>query len=147
MAADYFETRTYPIPTKIVADAIVAPAFAGAMQFRFVNTIPGAMGYTYRYLHGVTLLSWGEEIDITLTPAGDNGTQIKIRSTCSMAMQLIDWGKNKANVQAIWKYIENNLLAQYNSPRITQTTSFCGNCGAPVENGTAFCTKCGKSVG
>ena len=43
--------------------------------------------------------SWGESIKITLNKEGDNS--INILSKCTFPLQILDWGKNKKNVDMI----------------------------------------------
>ena len=62
--------------------------------------------------HGLSLESYGEKITITLRPAGKPvgvGTDVHILSACSMPTQLIDYGKNQENCQAIFRYFEAEL--------------------------------------
>lgn len=44
--------------------------------------------------------SWGEELTVRVDP-GPDGTHVFVRSECEAPFQIIDWGKNRANVQLI----------------------------------------------
>jgi hypothetical protein len=46
---------------------------------------------------GMGLTSWGEDITVwvAVTP---QGSAVNIKSECSLPTQLIDWGKNKENI-------------------------------------------------
>lgn len=111
--------------------------------------------------HGVTFTSWGEDINILLTPMGNNSTQIFIRSECAMPTQIIDWGKNKDNVNTIYSVIANNLQSFQSSAASNHNNSapqptvqapaktqakFCTACGTPVTPGSNFCSGCGKKL-
>lgn len=49
---------------------------------------------------GTGLASWGEDLTVHLTQV-PGGTGVHIRSQCSFPLQLIDWGKNKRNVELV----------------------------------------------
>ena len=53
----------------------------------------------------MSFVSYGEKITVTLTYLGEDKTQIDIVSECGMPTQIIDYGKNKKNVNAIFDYI------------------------------------------
>jgi len=46
---------------------------------------------------GMNLTSYGEDLMIAITPTV-KGSAVRIRSECSLATQLVDWGKNKKNI-------------------------------------------------
>jgi len=46
---------------------------------------------------GMNLASYGEDLMIAITPTV-KGSAVRIRSECSMPTQLVDWGKNKKNI-------------------------------------------------
>lgn len=49
---------------------------------------------------GTGILSWGENVTLHMSDT-QQGTAVRIRSQCSFPLQLIDWGKNRKNVQEI----------------------------------------------
>ena len=55
----------------------------------------------------ISMLSWGEKITITTSAAG----RVDIKSKCYW-FQVIDWGKNKANVSALFSALERLLWPQ-----------------------------------
>ena len=62
-------------------------------------------GCWFRIHHGMSFVSYGEKITVTLTYLGEDKTQIDVVSECGMPTQIIDYGKNKKNVAAIFNYI------------------------------------------
>ncbi len=70
----------------------------------------------FRFEHGISLSSWGEVIAITLTPYSEAQVKVEILSKCSYPLQLVDWGKNKKNVNAIMQYI-GTIFKRYEPPR------------------------------
>jgi hypothetical protein len=57
---------------------------------------------------GFSLSSYGENIEIFFKQAGDR-IEIKIRSACVSPTQLIDFGKNKKNVNAIFESLAKRI--------------------------------------
>ena len=55
--------------------------------------------------NGVSLRSWGESITISFFDPMNGGTRIIVDSKPKLATTLIDYGKNKKNVEAIEQYI------------------------------------------
>lgn len=47
---------------------------------------------------GMNLASYGEDLMIAVMPTV-KGSAVRIRSECSMATQVVDWGKNKKNIE------------------------------------------------
>ena len=52
-----------------------------------------------------TMKSFGEQIEISLTPRED-GVLIHFHSACNLETQLIDWGKNRSNAERFFKVID-----------------------------------------
>lgn len=48
----------------------------------------------------MSMPSWGETIVVSMSEVADN-TVTEIESRCKFPVQIIDWGKNKRNVQYI----------------------------------------------
>ena len=63
----------------------------------------------FRLHHGMTMQSYGEKITITLRPRTD-GTDVHILSECAMPTQIVDYGKNKQNCAAIFRYIDAGII-------------------------------------
>lgn len=65
----------------------------------------GNGGVCFRLKHGVSFTSWGENITIILSPLGMDQTSVMIRSECALPTQIIDYGKNKQNVEKLIRYL------------------------------------------
>lgn len=72
------------------ADALVAGAFA-SLGWETKQTSAGWKAHV-----GVSLWSWGEEVLVT-----DLGGRLAIESRCRFPLQVVDWGKNRTNVEAL----------------------------------------------
>ena len=129
--------------------------FCEKLNLELKSENPDGERVWYRFHHGVTFTSWGEKITITLTPRSENLTSVVILSECGMPTQFIDWGKNKSNVNNIFKYIEQTLLtpcasSEHTPPRAKKTDesviNFCNACGNRVIPGSVFCSYCGKKL-
>lgn len=59
-----------------------------------VNAVPGAVQAQLN----MSMTSWGEKLTVSLAEF-PGGTNVHIHSTCSFGLQLVDWGKNKKNVE------------------------------------------------
>ncbi|MFV0533160.1 MAG: hypothetical protein ACK5MR_05850 [Cumulibacter sp.] len=85
---------------------IPAPPEAVAQRAReVISRMPKVTGVimtppTVQAKVGMGALSWGEKITVTLQPI-DGGTGVHIRSQCAFPLQLVDYGKNKKNVESI----------------------------------------------
>ncbi len=134
--------------------------------FRSEN--PTDTGVWYRIHHGMSALSYGERITITLTYTA-TGTDVKIHSECAMPTQLVDGGKNKNNIRLIYEYLEKGLAAQpapqpvqqptpqpepqpYRAPQPVQQPQqaprriFCAQCGKENLYTSNFCAACGNRL-
>jgi hypothetical protein len=56
---------------------------------------------------GMTLLSWGENIDISISEIGKNQTRVGIYSGAKA--QFIDWGKSEKNVHKFFAALDRRL--------------------------------------
>lgn len=61
---------------------------------------------------GATLKSWGESMTISFFDPMNGGTRLIVSSKPKLATTLVDYGKNKKNVEAIVQYI-NFLYRSY----------------------------------
>ena len=64
-------------------------------------------GVCFRFTNSVSFTSWGEEIMITITPDNSGALRVDIASECTMPTQIIDWGKNKENLNKVVGYLQN----------------------------------------
>ena len=128
-------------------------AFAMSLNMNVINQTPTAQGLWFYFDHGISMSSWGETITIGLTPLQPGMTRVDITSKCDMPTQIIDWGKNSNNVNAISVYISQNIgrYAQYAAPAGVPAGSpaadrkFCGKCGTPLQLADRFCGRCGAA--
>ena len=51
----------------------------------------------------MSMATWGENIQVLLRPEGDAGTQVEV--TSSLKFGLVDWGRNRSNVNRIHEAI------------------------------------------
>jgi hypothetical protein len=65
---------------------------------------------------GLSLLSWGEVIDLTITAKGNNETRISGLSKSTFGLTLVDWGKNQKNLSTLYGYIDWNLAQRGPQP-------------------------------
>lgn len=117
-------------------------------------------GVLFQFGHSISMSSWGENITITLSAQTPEYTTVTICSKCAMPTQIVDWGKNKSNVDSIFAFINRCLsydimpqqapvVPQYqqnNGQQTSQGGAFCTNCGAPIQQGGAFCSNCGAKL-
>lgn len=158
------ETRTYQVPYNNLGALIGSAPFAQMLAYKLRDSGPMGNGYSFRFSHDITLMSYGEYITINLYPSGPSTTQIEIESACVMPTQIFDWGTNKKNIEAFWRVIDSNfaqpvqqqpyvqpMQQQYTQPVQQQYTApqgnFCNHCGNPVPAGSRFCNRCGGQLG
>ena len=94
MAASHMITIEVTLPPE-QAEAALYQAFLNAG----LSSVNGGAGR----MHGKTtmgLASWGENVDAWISH-GPRGAAIQLRSECSFPTQVIDWGKNRKNVERI----------------------------------------------
>ena len=128
----------------------------------------------FRIHHGMTMMSYGEKITITLLPYG-SGTRVHVHSTCGLPTQVIDYGKNRQNVNNIFKYLEDGIASAAAAIQSQRTVApqpqrtvapqpqrtvapqqpglqaqrdfiFCTECGARNPWRSRFCSSCGKPI-
>ena len=153
MAANYMQTVAVNLDINQLAMLLRDPGFAAALGLKFQSEEPQHGGALFRYNKGITMLSYGERILITVMPAAVNSVNVTIRSECVMPTQIVDWGANKNNVMAVINYISANAYRyqpvrqpQQPAPQpAAQQGGFCPKCGAPAKG--AFCAYCGTRIG
>jgi len=95
-------TRRYPNTYNDVFSAILqAIVYCGFQK----ESADRSSGYIVASA-GVSLRSWGEDIEIRVSEA-DNGTNVSMSS--SARAQLIDWGKSRENIDRLFAAIERYL--------------------------------------
>ena len=65
----------------------------------------GHGGCWFSLCRNASLASWGENITVALYPVDGFTTDIDIHSECALPTQIIDYGKNKKNVETLFQYI------------------------------------------
>lgn len=121
MAKKSDERRSYPVNINFFVDKCRNIDSAGLrVNLKSENPTPDG-GVWFRILHGMSAASYGEKITVTLTPT-PSGTDVHVLSECGMPTQLIDYGKNKSNVQAVFGYLEAGMPAggMYAAPQYSQ---------------------------
>jgi len=88
-------------------DAVLAAA-ADILQRDFrVRVSPGPGGVSGST--GVSMLSWGEKLSVSVDGAGPQGTSVTVRSASVMPLQFIDYGRNRRNVEKLAGQLSGRL--------------------------------------
>ncbi len=77
----------------------------------------GLNGVIFKLSAGVSFSSWGENVDIHMFPYNEQQTMIEIKSECDLPTQIVDWGKNRHNVEDIMRYLLNGINSMRVDPR------------------------------
>lgn len=105
MGAKAYDVRRLNRPLDYVVDKMRRIGSA-KLNFTFQSEHPdGYGGCWFAICHSVSMTSWGENIKVSLHPIDFNTTDIEINSECALPTQIVDWGKNKKNIEAIFKYL------------------------------------------
>jgi hypothetical protein len=72
----------------------------------------GRGGVNFKMSSDISFSSWGENINLHMYPYNEQQTFVEIKSECSMPTQVIDWGKNKSNVNKIMNYLLDGIMVQ-----------------------------------
>lgn len=150
MAAKYQSMNTVSVPVQQLRDMLVNPSFFAFNNYSFKSEVRTYDGMILYFGHGVTFSSWGENIQITLSGSPNNpgATNVSILSECSMPTQIIDWGKNKENVDKIFTYIYQNADRYSSAPQnnVSTAPAYCMNCGKALAPDANFCIACGFKI-
>lgn len=158
MAANFSDFRVYPFSVQRICSELRSSRLCTMLKLINKGEIPGA--YQFNFKHDVSLTSWGEDITVTLHPIEEGKTSVVIRSECALPTQVIDWGKNKENVNAMLRHLDtflpmnfedanaNGQIPQNTAPNgvVTASAPFCPKCGVAVSADAKFCSKCGTKV-
>ncbi len=58
---------------------------------------------------GTSIFSWGENVTVEARAYGPSQTEVTIRSVSSFKLTLIDYGKNKGNVEQLTNRLKERL--------------------------------------
>jgi hypothetical protein len=96
MALSHEAEAVFPQPRERVYDAVVA-AIEGSpkLKVRSADPVQGHLDVS----KSISWKSWGERITVDLAEASPGQTRMRIRS--AVRAQLVDWGVNRQNVEAI----------------------------------------------
>ena len=65
--------------------------------------------FSIKARHGMSLLSFGENITIHVVAIGTQETEVRIESASRIFLNIINGGANKKNVQSLEDYIRNEV--------------------------------------
>lgn len=150
MGAKYGNSYILNADIKQVCTVISDFQFCSFLKLGFKSENPIQGGIMYFFNSSANLSSWGEDIDITVLYHSETTAQVIIKSKCTLPTQVIDWGKNKANVEKIYNYLTSRLAytPPLNNAQSQQATAvrFCTKCGARLDAAANFCYACGAQV-
>ena len=148
MAANFTDRAVFNVPLSLLQALIRESRFSSQLNIVMKSENPMAGGVWYRFHHGATFTSYGEKITITLTVQNAYSTIVDVHSECGMPSQIIDWGKNKCNCEAVMNYIRCNItrFSVASANNYAPTHKYCIHCGTPISINSRFCSKCGSRV-
>ena len=77
-----------------------------------------------------SLFSWGENVVVEIFPSSD----IQVKSQCAFQPQIIDWGKNKRNVQQFFACLEQMTTSHLETAMTEKNLrAFDENGFSPIE--------------
>jgi len=132
---------------------------AGNLVFKEALNVLAALGFkvencdesngTIEAKKGASFRSWGEHIKISVTPS-DGGAQVHVES--HVKYQVVDYGKNKENVQKILTELDSRVLSLADvppppppTPTLSQVCPICGKALVFVQQyGRWYCSNCRK---
>lgn len=155
MAANFSNTYVFNESMELVCTVIRSPQFWAPLNLNLKSETPIQNGVMFRMSASINFSSWGEQIDIIVVYVNESSVHVTIRSECVMPTQIVDWGKNKQNVEKICSSLAATLTATraYNqnvaasAPKQASQTCFCTYCGAKNETTYKYCGNCGAPIG
>lgn len=112
MGASFQNNIVFQCSVQQLIAIVKDPEFSKKLNMKMVEETQSEVGLVYRFNHGATFTSWGEEITITVIPNEDRTVCVDVLSVCVEQEQMIDCGKNKSNIKHIFDYIVNALQKQ-----------------------------------
>jgi hypothetical protein len=58
---------------------------------------------------GMSMFSWGEILTVSVDGTGPQGTSVTVRSQSALPLQLIDYGRNRRNVEKLASQLSGRL--------------------------------------
>jgi hypothetical protein len=101
MARKFSERRIYEQPQTEVRQAVERALVELGLTIK-----PGGTEWEITASRGINPLSWGERITVTMATFPGGGTQVITESKLSLGIAFVDWGRNQANVEAIYQAME-----------------------------------------
>lgn len=176
MAANFSNTYIFNTHIENICSVLSDVGFGYAINLTFVSRCPIQNGMKFCFRNDVNFSSWGENIDVDVFYISETSSQVIIKSECAMPTQIVDWGKNKQNVNKFYNQLASVFAANPNGaamPTAPQTVAappasprpvapqqqmqppvqqptvqprFCQKCGSPLTAGAKFCQKCGNKI-
>lgn len=146
MAAKHQSRKIYQLDIEKVRNAILGVGVSERLPFGFKSESIVGASKVFNLSSDINLASWGEKITVTLTSV-EGGTCVDVLSECAMPTQIIDWGKNQKNVEALFSFLDRNAaVAVVNVPSAAPASEvcFCAKCGNKMQKSDKFCCKCGE---
>ena len=150
MAAKYQNKKVYQLSFESVCNAFRGVGVIKRLDFGFKSESVVGESRVFNLSSDINLASWGEKITVTVT-AVDSGVCVDVLSECALPTQIIDWGKNQKNVEAVFGFLDANAptLAACAPAENNECGNkcYCANCGTQIEKTDLFCYKCGTRNG
>jgi hypothetical protein len=105
MASSFEREVSFPYPYMHVFDAAVGAHRSKRMDVYKVEPHTGEI----KAFTGASLASYGEKIEIFAQAHSPTSSSVKVVSQCQTPMTVIDWGKNRKNVEATLANIDAYL--------------------------------------
>ena len=109
MPIDYGERRNYSLPKSVVfrelLNVLTVLGFKIKESSESTGLIEASKGMSFR--------SWGETLRVSVI-SSNAGSQVNVES--GEKYQVVDYGKNKENVQKILAELDNRLLSSGQAP-------------------------------
>lgn len=121
--------------------------FYDALKLSLVSESLTPGGMVFYVQHGVSFSSWGESISINLVQLDTQTVRVDVYSECDMPTQIVDWGKNRENVDKIFQYIFANIGRYVAMTQNFVPKKFCTKCGKQLTADAKFCSGCGAKQG
>ena len=109
MGANYRKNQLVTASVEQLVEIIKSQEFSTKLELEFKEEGPAENGVWFQFYHGVSFVSWGEQIYILLSPVNQYQVNVDIVSRCDIPEQERDWGKNKKNVEGLFAYFEKTL--------------------------------------